>query len=168
MSPLQLNPPQLVRLTCFSGRPTQRWALYAAPHAVPLPAGNPAAASATSWGTTGCRPGQLRHSTAAQLLQAGLQHSSNQWRGCGRHRRGGLQITAAAGVLQPPIAGETLTQLAARFMASQFWRLFRLHPYLPHAKLSARRVMSGWGFGTDTLQVAGVLPGLQGTGLGKS
>lgn len=41
-----------------------------------------------------------------------------QQRGFRRRRRGYTQVCAAAAVLQPPVTGETLTQLAARFMAS--------------------------------------------------
>ena len=40
-----------------------------------------------------------------------------QQRGFRRRRRADTQVCAAAAVLQPPVAGKTLTQLAARFMA---------------------------------------------------
>lgn len=75
----------------------------------------PAAVSASLSNDGSPRQAQLRP-LAMQLPRASSQLRRQQ---CGfrRRRRHDTQVCAAAAVLQPPVAGETLTQLAARFMA---------------------------------------------------
>jgi hypothetical protein len=49
-------------------------------------------------------------------LQTAVCRRRRQHHGVARRTRAGTRVCAAAGVLQPPVAGETLTQLAARLM----------------------------------------------------
>ena len=56
------------------------------------------------------RPLARLHSASSKLQR--------QQRSFRRRRRHDAKVCAAAAVLQPPVAGETLTQLAARFMVS--------------------------------------------------
>lgn len=74
-----------------------------------------AAATGTLLSNDG-RPRQPPLRPLARLHSASSKVQRHQ-RGLCRRRRDHTQLCAAAAVLQPPVAGETLTQLAARFMA---------------------------------------------------
>jgi hypothetical protein len=83
------------------------------------------------------RPLARLHSASSKLQR--------QQRSFRRRRRHDAKVCAAAAVLQPPVAGETLTQLAARFMARTLLlscsvcRLQRVSLPYPEAGMAACR-----------------------------
>lgn len=131
--------PQLTSLVSLRGISVQQPALRRAPVATELSAAHPAAAAAAAAAGSGrgaCSVlAQPQLGASAQQLRSAHRHSQRRQHSGVRHRRGGLQVRAAAGVLRPTLAGETLTQLAARFMVSIpshsqhccAWRQIRKH-----------------------------------------
>jgi hypothetical protein len=115
------QPPQLrsqiVSLTSSEHNPSQCAARQCSPTQDTESAAIAAAAAATGMLLSNDgRPRQPPLRPLARLHSASSQLQRQQ-RGFRRRRRHDTQVCAAAAVLQPPIAGETLTQLAARFMA---------------------------------------------------